>query len=89
MRIVRIVRRSVRYNPHINNVGEVAVVIEECGDGLQVCTASGGFGAVDKDSVQDNPTITFGQRATLEHQYRLHCEEEVHDKQTNVEGIDG
>jgi len=52
-RIVKIVRRSVKYNPHINNVGEVACVEEEGKDYLQVITSNGGVGAVDKDVVVD------------------------------------
>jgi len=43
----------VKYNPHINNVGEIARVDAEGDDWLQVVTAKGGVGAVDKDAVED------------------------------------
>jgi hypothetical protein len=53
MHVVKIVRQSKKYNPHINNVGEIARVDKEWDDGLCVCTTTGGVGNVDKNAVVD------------------------------------
>jgi hypothetical protein len=51
MKVVRVVRRSMKYNRHINNIGEIARVDAEGDDCYQICTTNGGCGAVDKDAV--------------------------------------
>lgn len=54
MRLVRIVRQSVKYNPQIlHKIGELAYVEEEGEDCLQIRTMSGGTGTIDKDAVED------------------------------------
>ena len=66
--IVRIVQNSIKYNPHIKNRGELAVVEEEGEDWLQIRTESGGMGAIDKNTVVylHPHTLTNEQRVRLE-----------------------
>ena len=66
-RVVKIVRRSTKYNAHINNVGEIARVDHEGDDWAQVCTTTGGMGSVDRDAVEDVDfeTLTAKQKHEL------------------------
>ena len=66
-RVVRIVKRSKKYNSHINNVGEIARVDYEGNDWVQICTTTGGIGTVDKDAVEDVEFDTL----TAEQKYGL------------------
>lgn len=55
---VKVIKRSKKYNAHINNLGYVGIVDEIVDDAVQITCLNGGVGAVDKDCVVviDKPT---------------------------------
>jgi len=78
---VKIVRPSVKYNAHINNIGAIARVDEECEDGYQVTIlehsdvripgydGTGGAGMVDKAACEphEEPLTSHQSQASEQH----------------------